>query len=71
MVFWQLMMVEIVALRFVNVAYVDDADSGIGKIFRGRFTPDDWNGMQGKQNAAGEKLVFVSAAGMGQNGFYH
>ena len=34
-----------------------------------RLTPDDWRAMFCRQNAAREKIVFVSSAGMSQDQF--
>ena len=62
-----LMMVEVVALRGVLTADIDDGDCGIGEILWGGFAADDGHAMYGGEEAAGEEFVFVGAAGMGED----
>ena len=63
----KLMMVEVVALRGVLTADIDDGDGGIGEILCGGFAADDGHAMYGGEEAAGEEFVFVGAAGMGED----
>lgn len=63
----KLMMVEVVALRGVLTADIDDGDGGIGEILWGGFAADDGHAMYGGEEAAGEEFVFVGAAGMGED----
>jgi hypothetical protein len=63
----KLMMVEVVALRGVLTADIDDGDGGIGEILWGGFAADDGYAMCRCEEAAGEEFVFVGAAGMGED----
>ena len=68
MVAGKLMVVEIGAFRFVEVADIEDADPGVGEVPGCRFAPDDRDGLFSEQDAAGKKFVLMSTAGMGENG---
>ena len=67
MILGKLVMVEVSLVRLVRSAHIHHRDGGIGEVSAGGFPPDDWGGASGQQRAAGEKLVFVRASGVGQN----
>ena len=63
----KLVVVEVVERGVVNVADIDDGDGRIGEIGGGGFAADDGRGVFGEEDAAGEKLVLMRAAGVGEN----
>lgn len=63
----ELMVVEVVALRGVLAADIDDSYRGISEILRGGLAADDGHAMHGGEEAAGEEFVFMRAAGMGED----
>ena len=66
MIFGQLVVIVVISRGIVLVADIDDSDLWIVQIGGGGFTPDNGHGVQGHQDAAGEELVFMGAAGMGE-----
>ena len=61
------MVIKVIALGIVLVAHVDDDRSDVSKVFFSWFAADNRHGVRVNQNAAGEKIVFVGAARVGQN----
>jgi hypothetical protein len=62
----ELMMVKVVQLGLVPMPHIHHADFWIGELGLGGFSAHDGCGPFGEQDAAGEKLVFVRSAGMGE-----
>jgi len=67
-VFGQLVVVEIIERRLVAMADIEDGNGGIGEVVGGGLAALDGHGMFREENATGQELVFVRAAGMGENG---
>ena len=64
----QLVMVEIVARGLVPVTDIDNEDGGIVEIGVGGFTTKNAGRVHGEKHAAGDELVFVGAARVGEDG---
>jgi hypothetical protein len=65
-IFGELVVIEVISRRIVFVADIHDGDLRIVQIGGGGFAPNDGHGVQGEQDTAGEELVFMGAAGMGE-----
>ena len=63
----ELMMVKVMQLRVVITTDIDDGDVRICQILRQRFSAHDGHRVNGSEEAASQQLIFMSAAGMGQN----
>ncbi len=60
-------MVEVIERGLVAVADVDHEGGGIGQVgFRG-LAAKDRGGTEGEEESAGDELVFVRGAGVGDN----
>ena len=68
-VFWELVVVEIRLGGVVFAADIDDGDGGIGEVGRVGIPAFDGGAVGVDEDAAGEEIVFVGAAGVGENGF--
>src|SRR6187551_3433821 len=64
MVLRQLMVIEVVECRIMNVTYVDYAHLRIREVGGRGLTADDWHWFRCEQDAAREHFVFVGTAGM-------
>ena len=51
----------------MHVSDVNDANAGVSQISRRGFAPHQRHTVDGEEDTACEELVFVSAAGMGEN----
>jgi hypothetical protein len=72
MVFWKLMVVEIFHLRVVLVAHVHHRNAGVRQFPGSGLAADNGHAVVGEQDTAGKKLVFVRAAGVGEDqGVWH
>jgi hypothetical protein len=65
-IFGELVMIEVVAHGIVLVADIDDGGGGIGEVGGGRLAAHNGHRVEREENAAREELVFVRAAGMGE-----
>lgn len=63
----ELMVIEVVSLRGVLAADIDDGNGGIGEVFGSGLAADDGHAMHGGEEAAGEEFVLMSAAGVGED----
>jgi hypothetical protein len=50
--------------RIVVITHIDDGGGGICEVGGRRFAADERHGVEREEDGAGEKLVFVSAAGV-------
>lgn len=60
----ELMVIEVMPLRGMLTAYIDDSDSGIGQIGFGRLASLNGHSVDGGQETTGKKFVFVTATGV-------
>ncbi len=60
----EVMVIEVHPLRLVHAAYVDNRDRGVVQLFLRWITPNDGGTVFRNENTDGQKVVFVSAAGM-------
>ena len=64
-------MIEVRLARVVTPADIDDRDLRIVELFVGRFAPHDRCAGVGDEKADGEQVVFVRAAGVGDDFLNH
>ncbi len=65
------MMVEVEKRRVVSSTDINDGDQGVVHLLGRRLAAKDGSTMSSGEQADGEKVIFVSAAGMGQNAVNH
>jgi hypothetical protein len=60
----ELVVVEIVERGIVVITDIDDGGGGSGEVGGRRFAADERHRVEREEDGAGEKLVFMSAAGV-------
>ena len=66
------MMVVKVGLRWVvDSTDIDDRDRRVSEVVVGRVSPEHWDPVPGYEYADGQKVVFMGAAWVRDNGFNH
>ena len=63
----QLVVIEIEERGVVSVAYINHGRLWVGEVDDGRFAPHDGHWLNSEQDTAGEKLIFMRAARVGED----
>ena len=66
----ELVVVEIALFGIVLSPDIDNDNVGIAEILLRGITAPDWHPVAREKQATGEKVVFMGAAGVGQNCFH-
>jgi hypothetical protein len=65
----KLVVIEVVLRGIVLAADIDHGGGGVSEVFRGGFAADDFHAVDSHEEAAGEELVLMRAAGMSEDAF--